>query len=142
MGLKLIDHGSSEYKQMVALRHAVLRLPLGLTFTDEELEKEIHDILIGSFDEDEMLGCCILSKIDMHTLRLRQMAVNNNLQGKGVGASIIAFTENIASDKGYRKIMMHARNTAVGFYERFGYRVIGSEFYEVNLPHFVMEKNI
>lgn len=40
MALKLIDHGTKEYQQMVKLRNEILRKPLGLTFTPEELEKE------------------------------------------------------------------------------------------------------
>jgi ribosomal protein S18 acetylase RimI-like enzyme len=70
------------------------------------------------------------------------MAVKDNLQRKGIGASIVSFAENIAKDKGYRRIIMHARDTAIGFYEKFGYKVKGDEFTEVNLPHHVMEKNI
>ena len=68
------------------------------------------------------------------------MAVQNNLQGKGIGASLMSFIENLARDKGYKCLMMHARNTAIGFYEKFGYRVIGDEFIEVDVPHHVMEK--
>jgi predicted GNAT family N-acyltransferase len=37
---------------------------------------------------------------------------------------------------------MHARKTAVGFYEKFGYQVSGNVFEEVTLPHFVMEKDL
>ena len=75
-------------------------------------------------------------------LQLRQMAVKNNQQLKGVGASILTFAENLARDKGYKKIMMHARDTAVGFYEKFGYQVTGEPFLEINLPHHIMEKNL
>jgi N-acetylglutamate synthase-like GNAT family acetyltransferase len=142
MALKQIDHGSKEYEKMVQLRHLILRQPLGLSFSKEELEKEKDNILIGAFDEDDMLGCCMLTKIDDSTLQVRQMAVNNNLQGKGIGASIMAFAENLSRDKGYKKLIMHARNTAIGFYEKFGFKVKGGEFIEVNLPHHVMEKKL
>ncbi|MBS1495547.1 MAG: GNAT family N-acetyltransferase [Bacteroidetes bacterium] len=142
MGLKQIDFGSKEYQQMVKLRTQILRQPLGLSFTPEELEKEKDNILIAAFDEDEMLGCCMLIKIDNQTLQLRQMAVNNNLQGKGIGASIMAFAENISRDRGYKKLIMHARDTAIGFYEKFGYKVIGDGFLELNIPHHIMEKKI
>ena len=37
------------------------------------------------------------------------MAVQNNLQGKGIGASMMNFAENVARDAGYKKIMMHAQ---------------------------------
>ena len=140
MGLKQIDHGTKEYQQMVKLRMQILRQPLGLTFTKDELEKEKDNILIAAFDEDEMLGCCMLTQVDNKTLQLRQMAVNNNLQGKGIGASIMSFAENISRDRGYKKLLMHARDTAIGFYEKFGYKVVGNQFTEVNIPHHVMEK--
>ena len=140
MPLKQITHGSSDYKKMVDLRARMLRTPLGLTFTKTELDNEKDDLLIAAFDEDEMLGCCTLTKVDEQTLRLRQMAVKDNFQGKGIGAAIILFGENLARDKGYKKITMHARNTAIGFYEKFGYKVIGEEFVEVQLPHHTMQK--
>ena len=140
MALKIIDHGSREYQQMVQLRNDILRRPLGLTFTPEELEKEKEEILIGAFEEEKMLGCCMLIKQDPVTVRLRQMAVLNNLQGKGIGRALMQFAENIARDQGFHKITMHARKTAVGFYEKLGYVVSGQEFEEVTIPHYIMEK--
>jgi predicted GNAT family N-acyltransferase len=142
MGLKQIDHGSSDYQKVIQLRYSILRAPLGLNFSQEDLDNEKDHIHIASFEDDDLLGCCMLTKIDQHTLQLRQMAVKANLQGKGIGESIMSFAENIARDKGYRRIIMHARDTAIGFYEKFGYKVKGDQFIEVNLPHHVMEKNI
>jgi N-acetylglutamate synthase-like GNAT family acetyltransferase len=119
-----------------------MRKPLGLSFNDEELKKEKDDILIGAFDEDEIIGCCMLSKIDNHCARLRQMAVQKNNQGMGIGQSMMSFAENIARDKGYKVLMMHARDTAIGFYEKYGYKIQGAEFIEVNIKHHVMEKKL
>ena len=142
MALKIIDHGTFEYQQMIQMRNDILRKPLGLAFTTEELEKEKEEVLIGAFEEEKMLGCCMLVREDDNNCRLRQMAVLNNLQGKGIGRALMHFAENIARDLGYRKIIMHARKTAVGFYEKLGYSVIGEEFLEVTLPHYVMEKKL
>lgn len=127
---------------MITLRNDILRKPLGLHFTQEELEKEKNEILIGAFEEDKMLGCCMLVKEEPKTCRLRQMAVLNNLQGKGIGRALMLFAETIARDRGFRKITMHARKTAVGFYERLGYKISGEEFKEVTIPHYVMEKKL
>lgn len=142
MPIKQIDHGTKEYKQMLDLRNEILRKPLGLSFHHEELDREKDDILIGAFEEDKMLGCCLLTKIDNKTVRLRQMAVQNNLQGKGIGATMMNFAENVARDAGYKHMIMHARNTAVGFYEKLGYKVTGKEFIEITIPHMVMEKKL
>ncbi len=142
MALKQIDHGTKEYLQMVKLRNDILRQPLGLSFTPDELAREKEDILIGAFDDEVMLACCILTRDENHSLRLRQMAVQNNLQGKGIGASMMNFAEILTRDKGYKKLVMHARETAVGFYEKLGYSVVGDKFTEVTIPHFVMEKKL
>ncbi len=142
MGLKQIDYGTAAYKQMVDLRRKVLREPLGLTFSPEELENEKNDLLIAAFEDEDIIGCCILSPKDTLSIRLRQMAVSNSHQGTGIGASIMAFAENLARDKGFTKMIMHARDTAIGFYEKFGYSVNGDVFTEVNLPHHIMEKEL
>ena len=142
MALKLIDYGSKEYQQMLNLRHEILRKPLGLKLNDQELEREKNEILIGAFEEEKMLGCCMLVREDEKSCRLRQMAVLNSLQGKGIGRALMIFAENIARDRGYKKISMHARKTAAGFYERLGYQVRGEEFKELTIPHYIMEKSL
>jgi predicted GNAT family N-acyltransferase len=142
MALRMIDHGTREYKQMVHLRNEMLRKPLGLTFTEEELEQEKDDILMGAFEDDRLLGCCLLTPMDAGTVRLRQMAVPNGMQGKGVGRALMIFAENVARDLGYKKLCMHARKTAVGFYQKLGYSISGEEFMEVTIPHYIMEKSL
>ena len=136
----MIDHGTKEYQQMVNLRNEILRKPLGLSFSAEDLEREKEDILMGAFEDDRLLGCCLLTRMDDGTVRLRQMAVPNGMQGKGVGRALMIFAENIARDLGYKKLCMHARKTATGFYEKLGYAVSGDEFMEVTIPHYIMEK--
>jgi predicted GNAT family N-acyltransferase len=140
MALRMIDHGTKEYQQMVNLRNEILRKPLGLSFDKEELDKERDDILMGAFEDDKLLGCCLLTRMDAFTVRLRQMAVPNNMQGKGVGRALMIFAENIARDLGYKKLCMHARQTAVGFYQKLGYSISGEPFEEVTIPHYIMEK--
>ena len=142
MPIKQIDHGTKEYQQMVELRMEILRKPLGLSFDAEELTRETEDILIATFEEDKILGCCLLTKVDKHCVRLRQMAVQNNLQGKGIGAAMMNYAENVARDAGFHKLIMHARKTATGFYEKIGYKVAGNEFEEITIPHYVMEKKL
>ncbi len=142
MALKIIDHGTEAYNQMLKLRDQVLRKPLGLTFSDDELEAEKAHLLIGAYEDDNMLGCCMLIEDGPGTVRLRQMAVVNDLQGKGIGKALMTFAENLARDRGYKKITMHARKPAVGFYEKLGYKATGPEFTEVTIPHLLMEKTL
>jgi predicted GNAT family N-acyltransferase len=142
MALKIIDYGTEEYQQMLKLRKEILRKPLGLNFSQEELEREKDNLLMAAFDDDKMLACCMLVEEDPQTVRLRQMAVLNDLQGQGIGKALMQFAENLARDRGYQKITMHARKNAAGFYEKMGYRIIGDEFIEITIPHYVMEKSL
>lgn len=142
MPIRQIDHGTAEYKQMVALRYEILRKPLQLTFNHEELEKEKEDLHICAFDDEELLGCCMLTRVNAQTIRLRQMAVINTLRGKGIGAGILVYAENLARDQGFSLLMMHAREVAMGFYLRMGYTPLGEKFVEVTIPHYVMQKKL
>jgi GNAT superfamily N-acetyltransferase len=142
MALKILDYGSNEYRQMVKLRDDMLRKPLGLGFTPQELEQEKDNMFIAAFEDDDILGCCMLVEENSETVRLRQMAVLNDLQGKGIGRALMGFAENLARDRGYKVLSMHARKNAVGFYEKMGYKVASDEFTEVTIPHYVMEKRL
>jgi predicted GNAT family N-acyltransferase len=142
MALKIIDYGTPEYQEMIKLRDEILRKPLGLAFTDHELEVERNNLLVGAFEDDHLLGCCMLVPEGAGKVRLRQMAVLNNLQGKGIGRALIQFVENVARDRGYKKLTMHARKNTIGFYEKMGYRVTSNEFLEITIPHYEMEKSL
>lgn len=127
---------------MLKLRDEVLRKPLGLEFSDDELEKEKQHMHMAAYEDDRILGCCMLVKEDAETVRLRQMAVVNDVQGKGIGKALMQFAENLARDRGYRRIIMHARKNAIGFYEKLGYKKKGEEFEEVTIPHYIMQKEL
>ena len=142
MALKEIIYESPEYDQMIELRLDVLRKPLGLSFSLDELQKEKDDILLGAFEEDKILACCVLTPNDSNCIQLRQMAVQNNVQGKGVGATLLRFAENVARDRGFTYMNMHARDSAVSFYQKHGYQIDGESFFEVTIPHYKLVKKI
>ncbi|RYF86546.1 MAG: GNAT family N-acetyltransferase [Chitinophagaceae bacterium] len=142
MALKIVDYGTAEYEQILWLRDEVLRKPLGLQFSPDELEKEKQHMHMAAYEDDQILGCCMLVKEGDDTVRLRQMAVVNDVQGKGIGRALMQFAENLARDRGYKRITMHARKNAVGFYERLGYKKKGDEFMEITIPHVKMEKEL
>lgn len=142
MALKIIDYGSSEYQQMIDLRNDILRKPLGMVLNDSDIEADKKNILIAAFEDERMLGCCMLVKDETNGILLRQMAVRNQLQGKGIGRALMEFAETIARDIGYREIAMHARFTSTGFYEKLGYEISGQEFTKLSILHVLMKKRI
>jgi predicted GNAT family N-acyltransferase len=142
MVLKIIEHGSTKYDQMVQLRMEILRKPLGLTFLDADLQKEKNDLLTGAFINNSIVGCCILTPKTNNTIQLRQMAVSNDVQGQGIGSAIVAFAEKTALAHQFTTLMMHARKEAVPFYLKCGYTITSEEFIEVTIPHVEMQKKL
>lgn len=127
---------------MLNLRMRVLLQPLGIPFTYINIDKEKEDILIGAFENDVLIGCCVLTKKDNEIIQLRQMTVDNQQQQKGIGRTIILFAENWARQKDYSILMMHARNEVILFYEKCGYSIEGKEFMEVGIAHHQMLKQL
>ena len=50
--------------------------------------------------------------------------------------------EKIAQQHAYSHIVLHARETAVPFYKALGYKLYDNRFYEIDIPHFAMQKHL
>lgn len=134
---------SPEYIEALDIRYEVLRKPLGLEYRQEDLENEWDSFHLASFDaHGVIIGCLILQPIDSQTLKMRQVAVKPGWQNKSIGTNLVLFSEQFALKKGYTKIVLHARHSAVKFYEKLLYKSIGKVFVEVGIDHLKMEKNL
>lgn len=140
--IKEIKHGTTEYKQEVALRRKLLRKPLGLDFSQEELANESKDIHLGAFAEQKLLGCLVLSPQSKSKIKMRQVAVDPSLQGSGIGRLLVEAAETKAIKLGFKEMELSARETAVPFYLKLGYKLFGEPFTEVSIPHRKMKKNL
>lgn len=141
--LQTIEHGSEVYQQMIELRRRVLRTPLGLDFSTEDLESERDDTFCCALSREGMVaGCLVLSKVDESTLRMRQVAVEPALQGNGIGRVLVRYSEEVSRTSAIDTIVLHARADVVEFYQRLGYEVVGDQFEEVSIPHFRMSMDI
>ncbi len=137
-----VEHGSSAYRAAVALRDSILRQPLGLHFQPEELEAEKDSRHVACYRGDRLVGCLVLRPIAGGDVQMRQVAVVAKLHGQGIGAALVEYAEELARKIGYRRMVLHARETAVPFYEKLGYSRIGDVFEEVTIPHWAMEKRL
>jgi len=140
--IKTVKFNSIEYMKTVELRDKILRKPLGLKFSSEQLEKEFSDIHIASFIDKNIIGCLILSPIDKNTIQMRQVAIDDNYQGEQIGTTMVKYSEEYAKEYGYKKIILHSREVSVGFYKKLDYNIIGDRFIEIGLQHWIMEKKL
>lgn len=142
LSVRSIAHGSAEYAAAVNLRRARLRTPLGLDFTSAQLAAESEDIHLGAFADEDLIGTVSLTPCNDTTMKLRQMAVDDAMQGQGAGAHLLAAAEQATLASHRTHITLAARLSAQGFYARYGYEATGELFEEVSLPHIRMEKHL
>ena len=140
--ISLIEYASKEYDDVIKLRYEILRKPLNLHFTAEQLAAEKDYFHLGYFQEDKLIACLMLVPEENGKMKMKQVAVENESQGKGIGAKLVNAAEKFASGKGFIIMYCHARDTAVPFYEKLNYTRVGEMFDEVSIPHWEMEKEI
>ena len=142
MEIKIIRHSSDEYEQMINLRVTQLLLPIGVPASYINKEDETLDILIGAFENTEMIGCCVLTPRENGIVQLRQMIVRDDYRGKKIGAAIVLFAEEVARENNFSILMMHARDPVIDFYTKCGYEIAGEQFFEVAMGHHKMQKQL
>jgi GNAT superfamily N-acetyltransferase len=136
---KRIEYNSPAYWEAVSLRSKVLREPLNMRFTEEQLEAEQDYIHLAAFQQNRLVSCLYLIQ-DGEKARLRQFVVEPELHNKGIGRSLLQFMESFCREQGINYIFMHARESAVPFYEKLGYKKYGEKFLEIGLPHWKLHK--
>lgn len=139
-----IDRADPMYAGERRLRYLVLRKPLGMPEGSEENRREAECRHWVAVDDDGAVIGCVLwlpEAPERQSGRLLQMAVAAHLQGQGVGRLLVEALEAGVVAAGFVEVTLHARATAIGFYERLGYAIYGEPFEEVGIPHRLMRKS-
>lgn len=139
---KEILYGTSEYELSLELRDDVLRKPLGRSIKDDDLSVDRESYHLGVFIKEELIASLVLTKVNDQQLKMRQVAVKENFQGKKVGKQLVEFAEDFAKILRFNEIILNSRKTAISFYEKQGYQGVGEEFLEVSIPHLKMLKSL
>lgn len=79
------------------------------------------------FKENKIEGVLSVMK-NGKIAQFRGMAVSERLQGLGIGKKLIVFAEDILKTEKITKIWLNAREKAVPFYEKCGYKIEGEIF--------------
>jgi N-acetylglutamate synthase-like GNAT family acetyltransferase len=134
----------SDLEKYYALRYEVLRKPWGEPVGSEKDEQEnecVHAMIKD--DKGDVLAVCRLQMNDPLTGQVRYMGVRAGMQGKGLGKQIMDFMEKTACEKGAQKVILHARENAVKFYESCGYHHVEQSYLLFGtIQHYLMEKNL
>ncbi len=139
----LVDFGTPAHDETIRLRRDILRIPLNLEFEAADLAEEYDQYHLAGYDQTgELVACLVLKSLPKDEIKMRQVAVREDVQNKGIGQLMVAASEELSRKIGFKKMVLHARKTAVPFYKKQKYKISGKEFLEIDLPHFKMIKNL
>ena len=139
--IQVADFGSELQKQSIELRREILRKPLNLDFSLQELSEEYNQVHIVASIDSVVVACLLLVIVDKKTIKMRQVAVTTHSQGQGIGTRMVSFCEEWCIKKGYCRITLNARENAIRFYQELSYQKEVAPFLEVGIPHIKMIKD-
>ncbi len=138
-----LQWGSPLYESAVQLRDRLLRKPLGLNFSESELAAEKTQLHFGlQASENQLVAVVVIIPLTESRAKLRQMVVDDAHQKSGFGTQLVQSVEAELATRKFQCIELSARDIAVRFYERLGYKIEGERFIEVGIDHFKMTKTI
>ena len=140
---KEIKYNTVEYEDSLDLRSKVLRLPLGKKLSASDTFGEECQLHFGCFNDHRLKGCVVAKSTENEArVKLRQMAVTQSFQGKGAGKRLLLDFEIFLKEAGVKEIELSARDTAILFYEKLGYEIVGSPYMQQDIKHIKMQKSI
>lgn len=93
-------------------------------------------------DDGSAVGCLRIFERDSDTVQIGRVVSSGSRRGEGIGAALMTEAVRVAAERfsGRRTVYLEAQVYAIGFYEKFGFRVCSDEFLEDGIPHVVMTR--
>ncbi len=141
--IKKITYGTDEYETSIDIRNEAFRKPWGgLDIRDEDLTGDKDMDMFGGYLGDKMIATIFLTEDDEETARIKSVAILEEYRRKGLGRYLMEYVENIARERGYKKVNLMGRVSVEGFYNKLGYKTIGEPFDYHTIPHIDMVKEL
>ena len=128
MKLGAIDKDDVLYEKALKLRYLLFFKEHNLPETvvlDEKEEKSTH---IAISQGSELIAYGRLFALNKEKFQISQMVVSPIYQSKGHGTKLLSELIRTAENKGAKSIVLNARATATGVYEKLGFKTVGDYF--------------
>lgn len=142
LSFKIIEYASQEYQKSLLLREEVMRKPLGIQLSDEDIRYDYKRIHIGGYYENELICGCSLGIFHRKIAHIYSVFVKQELQNQGIGQLLMTFAENYTKSNGVTRLYVEGRKAAKGFYLKCGFSPCGNEYTDMNILHQDMRKDI
>jgi len=136
----IIGDYSDHQEEISCIRHSVFveeqKIPKEAVWDERDLI--CRHVLIGHNGKAVATGRIDLEKEG----KVGRVAVLASARKYGFGQQIMAALEQQARESKLPRVWFNAQISAIGFYERLGYQVVGNDFLEAGIVHRMMQKKI
>lgn len=123
------------HNETLAIRQAVLWPQKSVDFCRVEGDESAQHF--GAFVEQKLVSVASVF-IDGDSARLRKFATLPNYQNQGIGSAMLTHIITELKQSNMQQFWCDARESALGFYQRFGLQVSGTRFYKSDVAYFKM----
>lgn len=136
-------------KDTLELRHKILRPNGDLESCQYPGDNDELTFHLGAYEDDKLVSVASFY-MDNHPqvpaeyqFRLRGMATDEDNRGQGMSSALLRTAFPLIKKNHVNTIWCNARTSAVGFYEKVGFKPIGEEFEIEGIgPHILMIKDL
>lgn len=112
-----------EFVDYYLLRWQILRAPWMQGKGSEKDELENNSIHRIALIDKKIVAVGRLHFINENSAQIRYMAVSEEYRNTGLGKAILMSLEQAAKENAAQNIMLDARETAIPFYQKYGYNI-------------------
>ena len=133
-----------EFKHYYHLRWKLLREPWKQPEGSERDELENQCFHIMAIDKSkQVIAIARLQFNSKSEAQIRYMAVDKAHERQGIGRQLVNAMEQHSRDSDYKQIILDARESAIGFYKKSGYKIIEKTYLLFDeIQHYRMLKKL
>jgi N-acetylglutamate synthase-like GNAT family acetyltransferase len=125
------------------LRWRILRQPWNGERQRRDDALELTAIHLAAWEGNRIVGAGRLQFLSIAEGQVRGMAVERGCEKCGIGSLILQGLEQRAALSGVRRIVLHARESALEFYRKNGYHLVDRSYTLFDtIVHWRMEKDL
>ena len=133
----------NDLKKYYHLRWKVLREPWNQEVGSEKDNLDDASIHRMAVFNDKVIAVGRLHFLDKTTAQIRYMAVDKEFEKQGAGKAVYFALEEEARKKNINLIILNARESAIGFYEKLGFTIKKKTYVLFNeIQHYEMHKHL
>lgn len=136
--IKYLRYDDADFAFVRALREAVFIKEQGAISEEEFDEYDKISLFILIFSGDNPVATARIAETPSG-FKIGRIVVDKKERGNGYGAMVVNTAVAKARELGAEEVFVDAQNYAVPFYEKLGFRVIGSEIIDRGLAHIPMK---